>query len=140
MSGSWRDAVPELPARFAVVLVRPAIKSVRTLHKRLRAGGDEALVLYKGQRGALDVVVQRTGERLGSLPPEDTKLLRELGAELQDWRPRVLEIKFTLRRRLEHIIVDLVHEPSQQQPAPVTLHNILDAATREIPGAKPPLS
>jgi len=138
-SSNWRDAVPELPQRFATTLVRPNRKLVAALHQELRGGGKPELALEQLKAHVVQVIVKKTGERVGSLPPEDARLISDLEVDAARYHPHILEVHFTPRGRLEEIVVDLVYEASEGETAPVRLHDLLDESTREVAGEKPAL-
>ena len=102
----WRDAVPDLPLRFSVVLVRPDRKAVTQLDRRLRDEDEPQMQLCRQDAGAVEVTVD--GQRIGDLPADDARLLAELDAAIDLYSPRVLEIRYTTRGRLDYIAVELV--------------------------------
>jgi hypothetical protein len=136
---TWRDAVPELPQRFATTLTSVNGPLARSLAQAQRTGQEAELALVRGgRRDAAHVVVLSTGARLGSLPRREAALLADLGADASSYRPHILEVQATPRGRVEGVVIDLVHSEHSEQ-APVALHGLLEGATREVAGEAPPL-
>lgn len=114
---SWREAVPELPARFSTILVHLDRRAVAALLERMRrnSGRKPHLKLSRNDEGRVAVVTSR-GERLelGCLPHEDVKMLEELDA-LDDYRPRLLEVRHDESGSLRYVAVELVR-PVPRKP------------------------
>jgi len=104
----WRDAVPELPLRFSVILVRADRELVAWLHRQLVDHSEPEIALRRSDESSVDVVIAATGQRLGSLPAQDARLLAELDAADDLYRPQVMEIRYDERGRFDHIAVELV--------------------------------
>lgn len=117
---SWRDAVPELPLRFSVMLVRVDRRAVSSLHARIRkARGRKAppLKLERVDERTVRVITAR-GKRLvlGELPHADVKLLTELGRNSRHYRPQLLEISHDEEGQFRYIAVELVRPEMHRCP------------------------
>lgn len=104
----WRDAVPELPLRFSVVLVRPDRELVAQIHRRLVDKIEPKLCLQRTDEFSVQVVLADDGQRLGSLPAQDARLLADLQAPDALYHPQVLEIRYDDQGRFHRIAVELV--------------------------------
>jgi len=161
----WRDAVPDLPLRFSVILVRPDRKVITGLDKQLRDENEPEMCLQRVDLSTVTVNLTEGGQRIGNLPADDARLLHELDADAALYRPQVLEIRYNARGRLDHIAVELVRpevrlcsscgEPhagshvncdkcrSKRRPkgderyeaSPVSFHDAIDEIAREPEGA-----
>lgn len=116
---SWRDAVPELPLRFSVILVRVDRRAVAQLIARMRRnkGRPPQLKLDHIDEKTVRVVTAR-GKRLilGELPHADVKLLVELGKDARLYRPQLLEIRHDEEGKLRYLAVELVRPELQVCP------------------------
>jgi hypothetical protein len=105
-SRSWRDAVPDLPLRFSVILVKTDPEAIEGVAKKMRQGKKAPkLRLVHTRSGSWEVRATRT---LGSLPAPDGKLLTELGASSRLYRPELLEIRSDEKGDFDYIAVELV--------------------------------
>ena len=106
-SRGWRDAVPELPLRFSVILVRPDREVVAEVDKLVREGTEVKMQLERIDESLVQVVLA-DAQRVGNLPAEDARLLQDLGADADLYSPLVLEIRYNEKGRLDYIAVELV--------------------------------
>lgn len=107
-SRSWRDAVPDLPLRFSVILVKPDKAAIERMIKRIRKDGlTPKLKLVHTRDGDWEVRTS-SDRRLGSLPNQDGKLLDELGGDSRLYDPELLEIRTDDEDNFSHIAVELV--------------------------------
>lgn len=107
-SRSWREAVPELPLRFSVILVKPDKDAIERVMKRIRSGKEgPKLKLVHSREGDWEVRTS-SDKRLGSLPSQDGKLLDEFGADSRLYSPKLLEIRTDEEDNLSHMAVELV--------------------------------
>lgn len=107
-SQNWRDAVPELPLRFSVILVRPERDALAELLRRMRkhAANPPELRLHRASAELVEVRLGRM--RIGDLPAQDAKLLKELGADAKLYRPQLIEIRNNERGKLDYVAIELV--------------------------------
>jgi hypothetical protein len=136
---SWRDAVPELPLRFSVILVRPERSVVVAILHMMRNGQSAPQLGFVFDDGAVAVHRVDTTDRLGQLPTQDARLLSELGAGAELYTPHLLEIRTTSAGRLDYVAVELVRpeersclicgEPAQEGSETCALH----ARKRRLP-------
>jgi hypothetical protein len=108
-SRSWREAVPELPLRFSVILVHTDEKNILRLAKRLgrQSSTPPKLKLIRRHEGYIDVLTSGN-VILGRLPSADSQLLRELGPAAKSYEPQLIEIRNTPEEGLDYIAIELV--------------------------------
>jgi hypothetical protein len=104
----WRDAVPDLPLRFSVILVRPDRDVIASLYKQLRDGDELEMCLQRVSASEVTVNLVDGGQRIGDIPAADARLLHELDADSALYRPQVSEVRYTARGRFDYIAVELV--------------------------------
>lgn len=107
-SRSWREAVPELPLRFSVILVKPDKEAIERVIKRMRSGKDvPKLKLVHSRDGDWEIRTS-SDKRLGNLPSQDGKLLDEFGSASRLYDPQLLEIRTDEEDNFSHMAVELV--------------------------------
>lgn len=107
-SRSWREAVPDLPLRFSVILVKPNKDLIEKVTKRMRKGGGAPKLSLVNTRDGDWEVRTSSGRRLGNLPSQDAKLLDDLGTDSRLYNPELLEIRSDDEDQFLHIAVELV--------------------------------
>jgi len=112
----WRDAVPELPLRFSVILVRLDRDVAKELRRLARQGKEQVLLLSRTGESQVDVIWEEENKRLGSLPAEDARLLGEYGEDADLYRPQLLEIRYE-EGRLDHVAIELVRPEVRYCPS-----------------------
>lgn len=114
---NWRAAVPDLPLRFSVILVRVKEKEVREVLRKRREndGTPPQLRLDFDEEGRIKVRMARGAKlRLGDIPASDADLLAQLGKKARRlYRPHLLEVRHDDETgRLEYVAVELVRAES----------------------------
>lgn len=107
VSRSWREAVPELPQRFPVILSHPDKERVARMVKKIRSGGDipELKMVLRGKKAK---ITSKSGKRIGDLSARDRDFLKSLGKAARLYEPRLLEIKSDDDGKLSSVAVELV--------------------------------
>lgn len=120
-SRSWREAVPELPQRFPVILVRPDKDRITRMVKRLRKDG-QLPALRLVLRGETAKVVTSSGKRVGDLSARDRDFLKSLGKGARLYEPRLLEVNVDEQGALSSVAAELVRPEVSTCPDCGALH------------------
>jgi hypothetical protein len=108
-SRAWRDAVPELPLRFSVILDKPSAEAVTKMVQRSRqTGAPPELRFRRVSDRQVEVTALHARAALGVLPKQDAQLLSELGSEAKIYRPQLLEINNNSDGTLNYIAIEVV--------------------------------
>jgi hypothetical protein len=110
LTRSWRDAVPELPVRFSVVLTKIDEAAVSELLRRARRNRGSSPPLRLRKKQGVIVVETIRGARLllGQLPKSETQLLSDFGADAKLYRPQLLEVRYDDDNRIRVVAIELV--------------------------------
>lgn len=110
---AFDDCLPDLPLRFALVLIRVderiaselarATQTKEPIGLRLADGPREGLSLYRGER------------RVGDLSAQDTALVRDFGPQAALFTPRVLEILYR-DGELQTFAIELIRPEQRRCP------------------------
>ncbi len=119
LSRSWRELVPDLPERFAVLLKRLDRDAVREVlvRQRERGGRVRLRLIEKDDRLAVATSHGKT-LILGLLPKADTRLLEEFGAEGRRYRPQLLEVNREPDGEIRSVAVELVRPTPRSEDGP----------------------
>lgn len=114
---SWRDALPELPLRFPVKLVRlDSAAATDLLRRSVRSRGRPPLRLEKRDKGI--VVVTSRGKKLevGFLPQSESDMLLDIDPKLRVFRPRLLDIGRDEEGTVTSVAVELLRPELHRCP------------------------
>jgi hypothetical protein len=116
LTQTWRDAVPSLPVRFAVILVRLEKKTALEIIKRMKKTQSPPQIILKWEKDRVEVWTARGKKlHLGDLPSSDTLMLSDLGEQAKKYRPQILEIKTDDQGVVEHIAIELVRPETKTE-------------------------
>jgi hypothetical protein len=119
LTRSWRDAVPDLPVRFSVVLRKTDAQAVAELLRRARRNrGSSPPLRLRKRKGVIYVETVR-GARLeiGQLPRSESQLLSDFGADAKLYRPQLLEVRYDDDNRVRFVAIELVRPELFQCPS-----------------------
>lgn len=106
----WREVVPEMPPRIAIVLVRLNHKTALKVLERIRDGRPPELALQGSLEDGLQVKLARgKQERLGNIPVRYLTALRQLGNKaLRVYRPQLLEVTRDDQGKISVVAIELL--------------------------------
>jgi hypothetical protein len=118
LTRGWRDAVPDLPRRFTVVLVRVNIQDLKALIKRNKRNKTSSPQLKIVKKKKSYFVETSRGERLvlGEMPYDEIRLLEEMGKESKLFRPKLFEIYYNDEGKVRGVAIEMVR-PDSDKPA-----------------------
>lgn len=111
LTRSWRDAVPELPIRFAVILVDLDKTAVKGLLQRMRKNKSTPRLKleWKKDKNKIEVhTSQGKTFRIGNLPASDSIMLLDLGKKAKKYKPKLLEIKQDENGEINYLAIELI--------------------------------
>jgi hypothetical protein len=108
LARGWRDAVPELPLRFAVILTGLDAKAIAAALRRSSNRGEPPRLRLRRVEGRIEVLTIRGARPLGRLPEREVRMLDELGADAHLYRPQLLEVEHDPEGALVRVAVELV--------------------------------
>lgn len=116
LTSSWRDAVPELPVRFAVILVRLDKDAVKALLKRMRKSKSKPGLKLDWKEDRIEVVTSRGKTlRIGDLPISDSMMMTDLGDKAKKYRPQLLQIQQTESGDIDYLAIELVRPETKAE-------------------------
>lgn len=116
LTKAWREAVPEIPVRFAVILVRLDEKSVLEIIKRMKKSDSPPQLKLEWRKDRIEVWTSRGKKiRIGDLPSSDSMMLFDLGGKAKKYRPQIIEIKTSEDGEIEHFAVELVRPETESE-------------------------
>ena len=114
LTNSWRDSVPELPVRFAVILVGLNKDNIREIVKRSRKNKTSPKLKLVWKDNKIEVWSSQ-GKKLhiGNLPSSDALMLSDLGKKAHRYKPKFLELDTDESGEVDYLAIELVRpEPS----------------------------
>ena len=117
LTNSWRDAVPDLPVRFAVILVRLDRDNTRTILKRMRKSKTKPNLRLVWEDDHIEVWTSRgTPIRIGDLPVSDSIMMNDLGDKAKKYKPQLLEINTSDETgEIEYLAIELVRPDTKSE-------------------------
>jgi hypothetical protein len=113
---NWREAVPELPLRFSVLLEDVQLDNAYTLLKLRRKNKTPQLKLAVNRKKVAVQMVRGRKLIIGYLPKRDSSLLNELGERsFEIYQPRILEAPYKDDGSLSYLAIELVNKKSTAQ-------------------------
>lgn len=114
----WRDAVPDLPLRFSVILSNINIKNIKQILEKTKGYKYPQLTLFLHE-GGISVKMSR-GRKLtiGMLPEADSQMLLELGNKaVKAYKPVILELGRNDQGGIIYIAVELIRKEKKSKEA-----------------------
>lgn len=114
---NWRDAVPSLPLRFTVVLVRANTADLKKLIQRNKKSKSSSPQLKIVKEKKSYFVRTSRGEKLtlGEMPYDDVQLLEEMGRDAKLFRPRLLEIYYNEQGKVRGVSIEMVRPDPEEE-------------------------
>lgn len=137
LTSSWRDSVPELPIRFAVILVGLNKDNIREIVKRSRKNKTSPKLKLVWENNKIEVWTSQGKKlHLGNLPSSDALMLLDLGTKAKRYKPKFLELDTDDSGEVDYLAIELVRPESNTDEANAmamvsALENLIDQADGE---------
>lgn len=109
LTRAWREAVPDLPVRFAVILVRLNEEGVSKLIQRMKKSGSLPGLKLIWHKNKIEVWTSRGKSfYIGDLPSSDALMLSDLGDQAKKYRPKLIEISTNDDGSVDYLAIELI--------------------------------